>query len=87
MDTRKWYDKYSTDIRLVYNSEATIKNYKSQVYCFLNHFKNEIEPKAINNDLIKLWLLEAQTINSRKHRLCAINSFLITLPQNPHICP
>jgi site-specific recombinase XerD len=75
MDTRKWYDKYSIDIRLVYNSEATKTNYKSQVLSFLNYFKNEIEPKSIDNEKIKLWLLEAITINSRKHRLCALNSF------------
>lgn len=75
MDVRKWYDKYSIDIRLVYNSEATQVNYKSQVWRFLNYFKEEVEPKAIANEKIKLWLLEAQTINSRKHRLCAINSF------------
>lgn len=75
MDVRKWHDKYSRDIELIYNSEATRKNYKSQIWCFLNQFKNEIEPKAISNDLIKAWLLEAQTINTRKHRLCALNSF------------
>ncbi len=75
MDIRKWNDKYSIDIELVYNSTATRENYKSQVRCFLEHFKMEIEPKAIDNDKIKLWLLEAKTINSRKHRLCAINSF------------
>lgn len=75
MDTRKWHDKYSIDIRLVYNSEATRENYKSQVRCFLEYFKNEVEPKSICNDKIKLWLLEAKTINSRKHRLCALNSF------------
>lgn len=75
MDVRKWYDKYSIDIRLVYNSEATQANYKSQVWRFLNYFMEEVEPKAIANEKIKLWLLEAQTINSRKHRLCAINSF------------
>lgn len=75
MDIRKWYDKYSTDIQLVYNSNSTRENYKSQIRCFLDHFKNEIEPKSISNDKIKLWLLDAKTINSRKHRLCAINSF------------
>lgn len=75
MDILKWQEKYSRDIQLVYNSEATRKNYKSQVWCFLNHFKNETEPKAIPNDKIKDWLLEAKTINTRKHRLCAINSF------------
>lgn len=75
MDILKWHSKYSIDIQLVYNSEATRKNYKSQVLTFLNHFKNELEPKAIDNEKIKLWLLEAQTINTRKHRLCALNSF------------
>lgn len=75
MDILKWQNKYSIDIQLVYNSEATKKNYKSQVWNFLNRFKNESEPKAIENEKIKLWLLEAQTINSRKHRLCALNSF------------
>lgn len=75
MDIRKWHDKYSRDIQLVYNSNATQENYKSQVLCFLNYFKDEVEPKSIDNDKIKNWLLEANTINSRKHRLCAINSF------------
>ena len=75
MDILKWHSKYSTDIRLVYNSDATKNNYKSQVLSFLNYFKNEIEPKSIDNEKIKLWLLEAVTINSRKHRLCALNSF------------
>ena len=75
MQIRKYIEDYSRDIKLVYNSEATINNYKSQVLCFLNHFKDEIEPKSISNDKIKDWLLEAKTINSRKHRLCAINSF------------
>lgn len=75
MDIRKWHDKYSIDIQLVYNSDATKANYKSQVLSFLNYFKNEVEPKAIDNEKIKLWLLQAQTINSRKHRMCAITSF------------
>lgn len=75
MDILKWYTKYSRDILLVYNSKSTQENYKSQVNCFLNHFKSEIEPKSIPNNKIKDWLLEAKTINSRKHRLCALNSF------------
>jgi site-specific recombinase XerD len=58
-----------------YNSSATQDNYISQVKSFLFYFKDEIEPKTITNEKIKLWLLEAKTINTRKHRLCAINSF------------
>ncbi len=75
MQIRKYYDDYSRDIQLVYNSPATIKNYKSQIWVFLNQFKDEVEPKSISNDKIKEWLLEAKTINTRKHRLCALNSF------------
>lgn len=75
MDIRKWHEKYSRDIQLKYNSKATIDNYTSQVRSFLFHFKDEIEPKAIPTDKIKDWLLQAQTTNTRKHRLCALNSF------------
>lgn len=75
MDSRKWLGKYSRDISLIYNSESTKKNYISQIKCFLSHFSKEVEPKSISNDKIKNWLLEASTVNSRKHRLCAINSF------------
>lgn len=75
MNSRKWIEKYSIDIQLLYQSEATRKNYKSQIWSFLNHFKNEPEPKAIDNQKIKAWLLEAKTVNTVKHRLCALNSF------------
>jgi integrase/recombinase XerD len=75
MDIRKWVNRYSTDCKLKYNSESTQKNYISQVTSFLHNFINQVEPKSIPNQLIKEWLLEAKTINTRKHRLCAINSF------------
>lgn len=75
MDIRKWTDKYSIDCRLKYSSVSTQNNYISQVKSFLFFFRDQIEPKSIPNDLIKSWLLEATTINTRKHRLCALNSF------------
>lgn len=75
MDIRKWSDKYSIDCRLKYNSIATQENYISQVKSFLAYFINEVEPKAIHTEKIKLWLLDANAINTRKHRLCAIKSF------------
>src|SRR3990167_4068720 len=75
MDIRKWEEKYSTDCKLKYNSIATQNNYISQVRSFLYYFKNEIEPKSISNDKIKEWLLQTDTINTRKHRLCAVRSF------------
>jgi len=75
MDFRKWTDKYSTDCKMKYNSSSTQHNYISCVKLFLFKCKNYREPKEIPNEVIKLWLLEAKTINTRKHRLCAINSF------------
>lgn len=75
MDIRKWGDKYSIDCNLKYNSISTKENYICQVKSFLFYFKDEIEPKSIPNDSIKKWLLEAKTTNTRKHRLCALNSF------------
>lgn len=75
MQIIKWSDKYSIDCRLKYNSTSTQENYLSQVKSFLWHFKDEIEPKSIPTEKIKLWLLEAKTVNTRKHRLCAVKSF------------
>jgi len=75
MDYTKWYNKYCVDCDLKYNSENTRSNYKSCVSLFINKFKYVDQPQRISNDDIKQWLLEAKTINTRKHRLCAINSF------------
>lgn len=75
MDCRKWSDKYSTDCDLKYQSDATRENYKSCVRQFLYYFKDYREPKEIPTDEIKKWLLQANTVNTRKHRLCSIKSF------------
>jgi uncharacterized phage protein (TIGR01671 family) len=90
MDIRKWIDKYSIDCRLKYNSLSTQENYISQVKQFLYYFVGEIEPKSIPNDSIKLWLLQAKTINTRKHRLCALSSFYsltVNMPDKIHRIP
>lgn len=75
MDYGKWTERYSVDCRLKYNSENTRYNYISQVRSFLLKFKDYEQPKTIPTDEIKEWLLQAKTINTRKHRLCAIKSF------------
>lgn len=75
MDCRKWSKLASTDFRLKYNSEATVGNYTSQVKSFLWKFNNYREPKEIPTQEIKEWLLEANTTNTRKHRLCALRAF------------
>jgi integrase/recombinase XerD len=75
MDNRKWLEKYSTDIRMKYNSEATISNYTSCVSKFLNRFSNYREPKEVPTQEIKEYLLEFKTLNTRKHNICGIKSF------------
>lgn len=75
MDIRKWYNKYSIDCDIYYESESTRKTYRYCVNTFLKHFKNEREPKNLKNEDIKKWLLSFKTINTRKQMLCGINSF------------
>lgn len=75
MDYTKWYNKYCVDCDIKYNSINTRSNYKSCVSLFLFKFKHIDQPQRISNDDIKKWLLETKTINTRKHRLCAVNSF------------
>jgi len=75
MDCRKWSDKYSTDCKLKYNSIITQNNYTSCVRNFLNNFSKYREPKEIPTQEIKEYLLTFNTINTRKHNLCAIKSF------------
>lgn len=72
----KYVELYSEDLKLKNYSERTIENYTSQVKCFLEYFNRiATKPSEINEREIKQWLLEAKTINSRKHRLSAIKLF------------
>lgn len=75
MNYRKWIDRYSTDCKLKYNSKATYCNYVSCVKSFLIKFDGYNEPKEIPTQEIKEYLLKFNTINTRKHNLCAIKSF------------
>ena len=75
MDCRKWIERYSTDCRLKYNSQATVDNYTSGVKLFLEMFANYREPKEVPTAEIKQWLLSFTTINTRRHKLCQLNRF------------
>lgn len=75
MNILKWKNKYAIDCDSKYQSKATRKTYKHCVYKFLQHFKEEKEPKAIPTQKIKTWLLTFETLNTRKQMLCSINSF------------
>ena len=75
MDVKAWYNKYCLDCDLKYSSEKTRKNYKNSVGMFLGYFEKEEQPKSIDTDKIKGWLLTFKTINTRNHKLCGIKSF------------
>jgi integrase/recombinase XerD len=76
MNIGKYVEMYSEDLRLKNYSENTIRNYASQISLFLNYFDHKAtKPSEISERQIKEWLLEANTINSRKHRISAIKLF------------
>lgn len=76
MNIPKYIDLYRKDLQLKNYSQNTIDNYSSQVLCFMHHFESKFtEPQKINEASIKEWLLQANTINSRKHRLSAVKLF------------
>lgn len=76
MNIGKYIQQYSEDLRLKNYADNTIKNYSSQVELFLKHFEPiATKPSEISEKQIKNWLLEANTINSRKHRISAVKLF------------
>lgn len=75
MNCRKWLEMYSTDCRLKYGDNSTSKVYSSCAKVFLERFVNYREPKEIPTQEIKMWVLEAKTVNTRRNRICAVKSF------------
>ncbi len=76
MNIGKYVKVYSEDLRLKNYSENTIENYCSQLKCFLEHFSNlATKPSEISEKQIKEWLMLANSINGRKHKLSAIKLF------------
>lgn len=67
---------YSDDLRLKNYSDNTISNYTNQVKLFLEYFnKIATKPSEISEKQIKQWLLLANSINGRKHRISAVKLF------------
>lgn len=76
MNIGKYLQLYSEDLKVKEYSKNTIDNYTSQVKLFLQHFEPvATKPSEISERQIKGWLLEAKTINSRKHRISAVKLF------------
>lgn len=84
MNIGKYISMYSEDLKLKNYSDNTIKNYCSQVELFLKHFEPvATKPSEISEKQIKAWLLQANTINSRKHRISAIKLFYALTGKQP----
>lgn len=76
MNIKTWLNRFELDLNLKYsNSLMTRNNYKSCVHNFLIQFKEYDQPKQIETESIKKYLLTFSTINTRKANLCAIKAF------------
>ena len=76
MKIGKYVELYSEDLRLKNYSENTISNYTNQVKLFLEYFnKIATKPSEVSEKQIKQWLLLANSINGRKHRISAVKLF------------
>jgi site-specific recombinase XerD len=76
MEIPKYIDLYRKDLKLKNYAETSIENYVSQVKCFLYYYNNKFtEPAKINELAIKDWLLLANSVNGRKHRISALKLF------------
>jgi site-specific recombinase XerD len=76
MNIGKYVELYSEDLRFKNYAKSTIENYSFQVGLFLRHF-NDIatKPREINEKQIKEWLMLANTVNSRTHKISALKLF------------
>jgi len=84
MNIGKYIQLYSEDLRLKNYAESSISNYVSQVKCFLEHFSDvATKPSEINERQIKQWLLSANSINGRRHRLSALKLFYSLTGKQP----
>jgi integrase/recombinase XerD len=84
MNIGNYLNRYSEDLKLKNYSENTIKNYVSQVGLFLNHFNDKVtKPSEIKEQWIKDWLLQAKSINGRKHRISAVKLFYSITGKQP----
>lgn len=76
MQIPKHIETYRKDLMLKNYALSSIDNYVSQVKCFLEYFDGKFtEPAKVNESAIKDWLLMANSINGRKHRLSALKLF------------
>lgn len=84
MNIGNYISLYSEDLRFKNYSERSIENYSSQVKLFLtDHESIATKPSEISEQKIKGWLMKANSINSRKHRISALKLFYIHTIKQP----
>jgi site-specific recombinase XerD len=84
MNIGKYLELYSKELKFKNYSENTIKNYVFQVDLFLRYFeKVATKPSEINETQIKTWLMLANTLNSRKHKMCSVKLFYKFVGKQP----
>jgi site-specific recombinase XerD len=75
MDVGKAIELFTQRMQSKNWSDSTIKNYRSQVNCFLQHYKHVPKAKEISANTIEQYLLTKCAINTRNHARCGITAF------------
>lgn len=84
MNIGKYVQVYSEELLLKNYSHSTIKNYSCQVELFLKYYESvATKPSEISEEKIKKWLLLANSINGRKHRISALKLFYKMVVRQP----
>jgi site-specific recombinase XerD len=84
MQIPKHLESYRKDLLLKNYAKCSIDNYVSQVKCFLEYFDGKFtEPAKVNESAIKDWLLLANSVNGRRHRLSALKLFYSLTVKQP----
>jgi site-specific recombinase XerD len=84
MNIGKYIELYTADLQFKNYAKNTIENYACQLDLFLRYFDGKFtKPSEVNEREIKNWLMQAKTINSRKHRISAIKLFYIHTVKQP----
>ena len=84
MNIGKYVERYSEELNFKGYSQNTIENYCCQLNAFLHYFNDKVtKPSEIKEAWIKSWIMEAQTINSRKHRISSVKAFYKYVGKQP----
>lgn len=84
MNIPEYVSRYRKDLEMKNYAKSSIENYCSQVALFLRHFSGKYtEPCKINEESIKGWIMLANSINGRKHRISALKIFYIMTVHQP----